>query len=665
MIEFGQPLALWAGLSLGLPILAHMAYRQITDRKLFPTLRFLSRSSIPRSGRKKPSDWLLLVLRCLLFVLVVLLLADPYIPAETATDDSVRKKVLIVLDRSSSMQGWNAWDEAVQCVSNQLQSPDTDFAFLSFGGGAMITRNLGTPREELRSLVGNMTPGEGRSSVEAMLQTVPEILGVSPGDREVVLISDFQQSDWQGVYGRLGSQGFTVKALPVGHGSMVGNMRLGNRAIVETKVVPHGADEIKVWTVVRNWDDQPMDTNISAYNGQKLLQSQKILLPAVGTAQAQFFVPNSSFARLTIKLEGQDELSIDDNRTVWVTAPPSRKFGFWSSESPRDMDLLEKNYLSVALESSGDGGWDRWEHANDLAEQMKSPQSRSQLNVLGLIGASDWLDKGELSEALSLFLGSGGTVFATPGESPVRMNQTFKKHALLDFTFSRLEQTPFRMAPHRIGTLDESSKLSEVFSGDSSRDLYLTKIRKFLMLKNLESEIEVPLRNREGHPLVLVKKFPGGGRFVLFCFRMTTDWTDLPVRNSFLPLFVEVCGLSFADSSFSHTTRLNLGDQYGEGESTFIASKPGLFKVNNQLIEVVSPLSESMPEVLNAGEVTSMISGPIPAASTTEKEISPTDRKDQSLWLWITCAILCVVLFENIFSRPNPSEKGEGNVIHA
>jgi len=105
MIEFGQPLALWAGLSLGLPILAHMAYRQITDRKLFPTLRFLSRSSIPRSGRKKPSDWLLLVLRCLLFVMIVLLLADPYIPAETAAADSLRKKVLIVLDRSSSMQG--------------------------------------------------------------------------------------------------------------------------------------------------------------------------------------------------------------------------------------------------------------------------------------------------------------------------------------------------------------------------------------------------------------------------------------------------------------------------------------------------------------------------------------------------------------------------------
>ena len=115
MIEFGQPLALWAGLSLGLPILAHMAYRQITDRKLFPTgCCFLSRSSIPRSGRKKAQRLVAagcFALSQILFLLIALLLADPYMtprragPTETATDDSVRKKVLIVLDRSSRHGG--------------------------------------------------------------------------------------------------------------------------------------------------------------------------------------------------------------------------------------------------------------------------------------------------------------------------------------------------------------------------------------------------------------------------------------------------------------------------------------------------------------------------------------------------------------------------------
>ena len=107
------------------------------------------------------------------------------------------------------------------------------------------------------------------------------------------------------------------------------------------------------------------------------------------------------------------------------------------------MDLLEKNYLSVALESSGDGGWDRWEHANDLAEQMKSPQSGSQLNVLGLIGASDWLDNTKLSEALSLFLGSGGTVFATPGGIPGQNEPDFQKACLARFYFFPLRANSF------------------------------------------------------------------------------------------------------------------------------------------------------------------------------------------------------------------------------
>ena len=96
------------------------------------------------------------------------------------------------------------------------------------------------------------------------------------------------------------------------------------------------------------WGDQPMDTNISAYNGQTLLQSQKfIYLPWVLPKPNS--CAQSSFARLTIKLEGQDELSIDDNCTVWVTAPPSRKFagppnlpGIW---------IYSKRITFVILES--------------------------------------------------------------------------------------------------------------------------------------------------------------------------------------------------------------------------------------------------------------------------------------------------------------------------
>ena len=41
MIEFAQPFALWTGLAVGLPILAHLAYRQVAEKLPFSSLRFL------------------------------------------------------------------------------------------------------------------------------------------------------------------------------------------------------------------------------------------------------------------------------------------------------------------------------------------------------------------------------------------------------------------------------------------------------------------------------------------------------------------------------------------------------------------------------------------------------------------------------------------------
>ena len=39
MIEFSQPAALWTGLAIGLPVLAHMAYQTVTRKHPFSSLR--------------------------------------------------------------------------------------------------------------------------------------------------------------------------------------------------------------------------------------------------------------------------------------------------------------------------------------------------------------------------------------------------------------------------------------------------------------------------------------------------------------------------------------------------------------------------------------------------------------------------------------------------
>ena len=77
MFTFAQPWAFLAMAALALPVLAHMAFRRTTKRQAFPSLRFIRPSRIPRTGRKRPADLLLLLLRIVLFGLLACLLADP------------------------------------------------------------------------------------------------------------------------------------------------------------------------------------------------------------------------------------------------------------------------------------------------------------------------------------------------------------------------------------------------------------------------------------------------------------------------------------------------------------------------------------------------------------------------------------------------------------
>jgi len=666
MIEFGQPLALWTALALGLPILAHMAYRQITDKKRFPTLRFLRVSSIPRTGRRRPSDWVLLLVRCTLFSLITLLLSDPYFKSASTVPPSTEKSCLIVLDRSPSMSGWGGWEEARLKIVEELQVPSTQFGLLTFGGGEMIEHSMGTPVEQLLAFVQSVRPGFDAGNGQSLFSKITDLFATKDGEKEVLLISDFQESDWQGVYSDLAAKGIAVRMIPVGHDAQSPHSRLGNRAVVEAKVVPVGADKLRIWAVVRNWDSKPVETQVSLCAGAELKKMQTVRLPSLGTAQVQFVIPVGDYAQATVQLEESDNLATDNNRTVWLTPPPAKKFGFWLPSDSKDEDFQEMTYLGTALESAGDGGWDRWEVDAALAAEIRVSAEPTKLSLLAILGCSDWISEGAQIEAVHRFLDKGGTVLLTPGESPVRMNQALRDSALLDYTFVRFARTPFRMAPFRIDTLPEEGRLNEVFSGNSSRDLYLSQIRKFFVLKELEAGLTVPLQDRAGYPLVLCKEFPSGGRLVLFSFRLLPDWTDLPVRNSFLPLLVELGGFGQSFEKETTRVRLEVGEVLGEGDDLFVAQEPGLSKRGSQWVEVVLPLAESMPEVFTISEMSEQIRGFSGTTSVEEDKASFIAKdRDISLWTWIVGAIFFFLLLENILAKPPLKHRENDSLLHA
>ncbi len=665
MIEFAQPFALWTGLSICLPILAHLAYRQVVEKLPFSSLRFLRSSSIPRSGRRKPSDLLLLILRIILFILITLLLADPYWRERdsAAPNLSETKELVFLLDASSSMSGWGGWDNALAEIRSRLKEKAGDrFGLITHQDGLLLEHPIGTPSSELLAVLEELKPQYAQFDLQGLVARTSELFSLNADYKKIVVLSDFQKSSWQEISGSFAKFAIDLELYPVGHGSELWSDRTGNFSIIDARVAPGGDEKVRIWSVVRNFNESRFDLNVSILAGGIVRDTVPVNLPPQGTEQVQFILPSKDFAQATISIEGTDQYTVDNNRSLWILPPLPRKFGFWQRSSEDVPDFLEAQFLRAAMESAGDGVWDRWREDDEKAKEMRMGSDRASLDLLLVLGLSGWFEKEGLAPSLLDHLEKGGKAIITPpADSHVLMNKVLKESGIIDFTFGGMNRTAFRMEPYRFEVLPVDSKLNQVFLGDSVRDLYLSQILQFINV-DASNDLNAPLQDRSGRPLILSKSFANGGRLVFFTFRILPEWTDLPMRNSFLPLIIELCDLNQRSESSAGTLRLEAGNHPEWSDHSMETRQIGLFQVGEQRIEVVHPLIESMPEVMNKNELHEALTGVHFAESRKQSDQDVLEStNEKSLWLWFASSAAILLIIEMILSSPfklsNPREE--------
>ena len=667
MIEFAQPAALWTALAVGLPILAHMAYRQVTRKHPFPSLRFIHPSRIPRTGRKKPSDLLLLLLRILLFLALSALLADPYWMPESTPDTRAEsgKETLLAIDVSPSMAGWGGLEEARNLALRLIDEEEGELGLVAFGQNILAEWKPGTGKKELTEAVEGLSHDWKKGNAQTLLDRAPGLFSPSATEKKLVIVSDFQQSDWQTAFRDLPETGVEVDLRGVG--AEKGQLkRSDNVSVVEARAVPAGPGKVRVWTVLRNWDDEAKTVPLALNAGGEIRQRQEVVLPRLGSAQAQFVLKADDFSGASVELESEDSFSLDDKRALWLKSPPARRFGFWMSEAENAETQEERDFLKTAVASAGDNGWNRWNWSQDQADGLRLGDEKSGLELLLVIGLGEWFEEQELGAVLQGFVEGGGTAILTPGQPFAKTASVIREADLLPFKFLRVAGGAVRLGnPFRIKALEEGSFLTEVFDGKAARDLYLSAIHRFGVLREVGAGVEVPVRDREGRPLALVRNLDGGGRLVFLPFRMNTSWTDLPLRNSFLPLLME---LSFGGRKAMPARAwpvLEPGGTWGEGEQVFKAVEPGVFRFEDQWLEVVPSLAESIPEVLDSDELLQSVGGRFsssPASSLAEGS-GKEDR--EPLWLWFAILAASLLIIEMIWSRPTRGGITNGDSAHA
>lgn len=669
MIEFGQPAALWTGLAIGLPILAHMAYRRVTEKFYFPSLRFIRPSQIPRTGKRTPSDIPLLLLRILLFLFLTALLADPYwkSPAVPVSEDE-GEEVVIAIDLSPSMAGWGGLEEAKEKALLLLNNESGKIGLLTFGQSILEQIDVGTDRETIKVKIEALKNDWSRGNAQVMLDRLPNTFSEKATRRKLFIISDFQQSDWQTAYRDLYESEIEFKLVKVGQTTEIEGLRQNNLSVMEVRAVPAGPNKIRVWTVVRNWDDVNKTTEIELIAGGNQIGKNTVSVPPLGSVQTQFVMSEGDFSSSTIRLVGEDEFPLDNERTVWLKAPPARSFGFWMPEQENDETEEEKSFLKTAVASSGDNGWNRWDWNQDKADGLRLGDDQLQVDFLMVLGLGKWFEEEQLGIALTEFLSKGGVALITPGDLFSSTVSILKSEKLLAYNFVRVAGGAVQTRnPFRIGALGENSSLAEIFAGKSARDLYLSAIHRFGILKpgSGSENIEVPLRDREGRPLALVKPFDSGGRLVFLPFRMNTTWTDLPLRSSFLPLLMELTQSKKMKSASRAWPILEPGQELVGNQGTFIATEPGVYRFEDQWIEVVLSPSEFIPNTFSQNVLSDSLGGSKKGTVSKLKGLDSTEEDRNPLWMWFAMAAAILLIIEMLWSRPSQYTKTQIKSVHA
>lgn len=208
-MSFTHPWAIWIGIfAAAVPVLIHWLTRPRPRRMPLSTLRFVLQAVQQRRSRNRLRDWIILLLRTAAILMIALAVARPRLGrlpsvAEDEAGDAVR---VVVLDVSQSMA-------VREGVSQTLQRGRTTAAqFLRYrpGLGVNLILAAAQPRavfpevstnfEALRDALAEAQPCPERLDVRRCLEMAAEmLLPASPEDkrrRELVLVSDFQRSNW-------------------------------------------------------------------------------------------------------------------------------------------------------------------------------------------------------------------------------------------------------------------------------------------------------------------------------------------------------------------------------------------------------------------------------------------------------------------------------------
>jgi hypothetical protein len=278
---FQNPIWLLGALA-AVPLLAHLFSRTRPRRRDFPSLRLLREAMRQVTRVRRPRDRWLLILRTLAMLALVLAFLQPWLLSRFAIGGSAARTTVLVVDVSASMayadgtrtrlaQAASAAEEVLASLPTNSRA---SVVWVQAHAASALPEpgpNLDYLRQALRQATARPEPGD----IAGALALARQQLAASDGARELVVISDFQKSAWQGA-NLEAPAGVQFTRITVGQEDAA-NVALAGLAVEPSR--PIAGQDARLVCRVRNFSAEPRRVTVFAEAGESRL-SQAVEIAA-------------------------------------------------------------------------------------------------------------------------------------------------------------------------------------------------------------------------------------------------------------------------------------------------------------------------------------------------------------------------------------------------
>lgn len=507
--------------ALAVPVIIHLFQRERKEPVQFPSLMFLRQVPYKSVRRRQIRNWPLFLLRALALALLVLAFARPFLNRDLSAAGPLdnAREVVLMLDRSYSMGYAGRWEQALTEARAVLDGlgPEDRATLVAFDGAAAALTSPGADPDILRAALDTLRPGSGITRFTPALKVAQGILASSERPRgEVVLVSDFQRSAWDGDPGARLPAGSALVPRPVGDSS-VANAAVA--AVDFRRETVNDRERVVVAARIASRGVEAMEVPVLLELDGREVQRRTVQLEGDGAVGVEFapVTLGAEGARGAVRLE-PDDLPADDafqfvlasGQAIRVLIVDGRRAG-------------SSLYLQRAL-AIGDGPAFRTEVV---------PATR--LRAADISGASVVIlndapfPSGDAGQRLRSLVESGGGLIVAAGDAAV--TGWSQAGDLLPGTPGDTRDRG--TAGGGIGYIDYSARVFELFRAPRSGDFASAR---FFRYRSLGGTLQqgVLARFDDGTP-ALIEKRTGAGRVLVWGSTFDTYWTDLPLQPVFLP----------------------------------------------------------------------------------------------------------------------------------